>query len=58
MTDISASTGFKGGGINPRPFFPTQVQPFKPESLNAYEIGAKSDGLVLTFTPGSSPAMV
>jgi iron complex outermembrane receptor protein len=43
MTYISASTGFKGGGINPRPFFPTQVQPFKPESLNAYEIGAKSD---------------
>jgi iron complex outermembrane recepter protein len=43
MTYVSASTGFKGGGINPRPFIPSQVQPFKPESLNAYEIGAKSD---------------
>jgi iron complex outermembrane recepter protein len=43
MTYINASTGFKGGGINPRPFIPSQVQPFKPESLNAYEIGAKSD---------------
>jgi iron complex outermembrane recepter protein len=45
MTYVSASTGFKGGGINPRPFYPSQVQPFKPESLNAYEIGAKSDFL-------------
>ena len=45
MTYVSASTGFKGGGINPRPFIPSQVQPFKPESLNAYEIGAKSDFL-------------
>jgi len=43
MTYVSASTGFKGGGINPRPFIPTQVVSFKPESLNAYEIGAKSD---------------
>jgi iron complex outermembrane receptor protein len=43
MTYLSASTGFKGGGVNPRPFIPTQVQPFKPESLNAYEIGAKTD---------------
>jgi iron complex outermembrane receptor protein len=43
MTYLSASTGFKGGGINPRPFIPTQVVSFKPESLNAYEIGAKSD---------------
>jgi iron complex outermembrane recepter protein len=45
MTYVSASTGFKGGGINPRPFIPTQVVSFKPESLNAYEIGAKSDFL-------------
>ena len=43
MTYLSASTGFKGGGINPRPFIPSQVVSFKPESLNAYEIGAKSD---------------
>ncbi len=43
MTYLSASTAFKGGGVNPRPFIPTQVVSFKPESLNAYEIGAKSD---------------
>ncbi|MXO66432.1 TonB-dependent receptor [Altericroceibacterium endophyticum] len=37
------STGFRGGGINPRPFVIQQVQPFNPETLNAYEIGLKSD---------------
>jgi iron complex outermembrane receptor protein len=36
------STGYKGGGVNPRPFVPSQVQPFGPETLNAYEIGLKS----------------
>ncbi len=45
MTYVSASTGFKGGGINPRPFLPSQVQPFKPEFLTAYELGIKSDFL-------------
>jgi iron complex outermembrane receptor protein len=43
MTYAEVSTGFKGGGINPRPFFVTQVQPFSPEDLTAYEVGAKSD---------------
>ncbi|BAK68480.1 TonB-dependent receptor-like protein [Sphingobium sp. SYK-6] len=37
------STGFKGGGINPRPFTPAAAVPFGPETLNAYEIGLKSD---------------
>lgn len=37
------STGFKGGGINPRPFTPVAAVPFGPETLNAYEIGLKSD---------------
>jgi iron complex outermembrane receptor protein len=37
------STGFKGGGVNPRPFFVSQVQPFQPEEIIAYEIGIKSD---------------
>ena len=37
------STGFKGGGTNPRPFNAAQVQSFGPESLTAYEIGFKSD---------------
>jgi len=37
------STGFKGGGINPRPFFAQQVLPFGPETLESYELGLKSD---------------
>jgi iron complex outermembrane recepter protein len=53
----SAATGYKGGGVNPRPFFgpsnpscsptPTpncnQVQAFRPETLTTYELGFKSD---------------
>ncbi len=37
------STGYKGGGINPRPFFATQVQSFGAEALNAWEVGLKTD---------------
>lgn len=37
------STGFRGGGINPRPFFPQQALPHNPESLKAYEVGLKTD---------------
>jgi iron complex outermembrane recepter protein len=36
------ATGFKGGGINPRPYYIQQVQPFEPESVDAYEVGFKS----------------
>jgi len=43
MAYASYSTGFKGGGINARPFIPAQVQPFDPETLKALEIGLKSD---------------
>jgi iron complex outermembrane receptor protein len=43
MAYAQVSTGFKGGGINPRPFNPAQVQPFGPETLTAYELGFKSD---------------
>jgi iron complex outermembrane recepter protein len=43
MTYASVSTGFKGGGTNPRPFFVAQVKPFKPEDLTAYEVGIKTD---------------
>ncbi len=53
----SIATGYKGGGVNPRPFFgpsnpscsptPTpncnQVQSFKPETLTTFELGFKSD---------------
>lgn len=37
------ATGFKGGGISPRPFNAAQVQPFGPEELISYELGFKSD---------------
>lgn len=43
MTYAQFSTGFKGGGVNPRPFFPQQVLPFGPETLDSWEIGFKSD---------------
>ncbi|MGI4876514.1 MAG: TonB-dependent receptor [Janthinobacterium lividum] len=43
MAYAQFSTGFKGGGINPRPFFPTQVQPFNPETIKSYEIGLKTE---------------
>ena len=54
----SASTGYKGGGVNPRPFFGpsagdcsvlpngapcNQITSFKPETLTTYEMGFKSD---------------
>jgi iron complex outermembrane recepter protein len=43
MTYASVSTGFKGGGTNPRPFNVAQVKSFDPETLTAYEVGAKTD---------------
>ncbi len=39
------STGFKGGGINSRAFFPAQALPHNPETLDAYEAGFKSEFL-------------
>jgi iron complex outermembrane receptor protein len=45
FTYAQFSTGFKGGGVNPRPFFANQVSPFDEEKLKAYEIGFKSDFL-------------
>ncbi len=43
MTYAQVATGFKGGGVNPRPFFVQQSVPFNPEKLTAYEVGMKSD---------------
>lgn len=42
MVYAQASTGFKGGGVNPRPYLPSQVQPFDPETVTAYEVGSKN----------------
>lgn len=43
MVYVSTSTGFKGGGTNPRPFFASQAIPFAPEVLTNYEVGLKTD---------------
>ncbi len=39
----TVATGFKGGGVGPRPFNPAQAVGFDPEKVNSYEIGAKTD---------------
>lgn len=49
MTYAQVATGFKGGGVNPRPFIPGQVQPFGPEELTSYELGLKSELLDRTL---------
>jgi len=36
------STGYKGGGVNPRPFYIQQELAFGPETLTAYEVGLKT----------------
>jgi iron complex outermembrane recepter protein len=43
MTYAQFATGFKGGGISPRPFSPAQAVGFNPEKLKSYEVGFKSD---------------
>jgi len=42
MTYVQYSTGYRGGGVNPRPFIPQQEVPFRPETLGTAEIGLKS----------------
>jgi iron complex outermembrane receptor protein len=43
MAYAEYSTGYKGGGINPRPYFASQIVSFAPETIQAYEVGFKSD---------------
>ncbi len=43
MAYAQFSTGYKGGGVNPRPFFVQQALSFGPETLDAYELGLKTD---------------
>lgn len=45
LTYAQVSTGFKGGGVNPRPYFASQVVNFNPETLLTYEVGLKSEFL-------------
>lgn len=39
------STGFKGGGVDPRPFYVAQAIQFLPETLTTYESGLKTTWL-------------
>jgi iron complex outermembrane receptor protein len=43
MTYAQWSTGFRGGGVNPRPFIVEQEVAYGPEKMQAWEIGAKTD---------------
>ena len=43
MVYFQASTGYKGGGVNPRPFILPQLLPFNSEVLTSYEFGFKSE---------------
>lgn len=43
MAYAQFATGFKGGGVTPRPYTPHQIRPFGPEKLKSYEVGFKAD---------------
>ncbi|MEO0032784.1 MAG: hypothetical protein RIS94_2542 [Pseudomonadota bacterium] len=43
MAYAQVATGFKGGGVNPRPFSVWQVVPFRPETVTSYEAGLKTE---------------
>jgi iron complex outermembrane receptor protein len=45
MTYASVTTGFRGGGFNPRPFDNLQLTSFKPEKNTSFEVGEKSEWL-------------
>jgi iron complex outermembrane recepter protein len=36
------ATGYKAGGNNARPFFPSQLNAFTPETLDSFEVGLKT----------------
>ena len=42
MAYIQAASGYKAGGNNARPFFPSQLNAFQPETLDSYEVGFKT----------------
>lgn len=45
MTYAQVSTGYKSGGINPKPVLESDIKPFNAEHLVAYELGAKTEWL-------------
>ena len=42
MGYVQVATGYRAGGNNSRPYYPTQVNAFDPEELTNYEVGIKS----------------
>ncbi len=42
MLYAQLATGYKAGGNNARPFYPSQIHAFDPEELTNYEVGMKS----------------
>jgi iron complex outermembrane receptor protein len=42
MAYAQVATGYKGGGVNPRPFFIVQIETFEPEEMETYEVGFKT----------------
>ncbi|MEP7351114.1 MAG: TonB-dependent receptor [Sphingorhabdus sp.] len=43
MVYATTATGYKAGGVGPRPFNAAQAREFGPEKVTSYEIGAKTD---------------
>ena len=43
MAYATVSTGYKAGGVGPRPFNASQARSFGPERLTNFEIGSKTD---------------
>jgi len=43
MAYTSVATGYKAGGVGPRPFNPAQARGFGPEKVTNYEVGLKTD---------------
>jgi iron complex outermembrane receptor protein len=37
------ATGYRAGGFNPRPYYPSQMSPHTPETITSYELGFKTD---------------
>jgi len=40
---VTVATGYKAGGVGPRPFNVEQARSFGPEKLTSYELGLKTD---------------
>ncbi len=45
MAYFQFATGYRTGGTNSRPFDPTELNSYGPETIKSYEIGAKTDWL-------------